>query len=85
MSMAGLPGLARALAIDAMLPNQDQRIGQQVERNRQPPSFRPQHKLVLFQLFTPLVIDGHAEFIVKSRALLKSGRNLADGTHKERY
>jgi hypothetical protein len=43
-----LPRLPRALAIDPMLPNQDERIGQQVQRNSQSATLGTHHKLLFF-------------------------------------
>ena len=39
-------GGARALAVDAVLPDHRERVGQQIERHRQPPARLPHHRLV---------------------------------------
>ena len=55
-SMAGFPRLPRALAIDAMLPDQNQSVGQHVERNRQASSRYAHHKFVLIKFLAALVV-----------------------------
>ena len=49
---------ARALAVDAVLADHRQRVGQQVERHRQPPARRPHHRLVDFERVAVLVEGG---------------------------
>jgi hypothetical protein len=38
-----------------MLPNQDQRIGEHIQRNRQPPPRRSHHELILLKLLATMM------------------------------
>ena len=59
MSSVGLPGHSRALAIHAVLSHHRERVGQQIERHRQPPLRRSHHRLVNLERVAMLVECGH--------------------------
>ena len=56
----GLARLPRALAIDAVLADQHQGVGQQIERDRQTSPLPPHLEFVLFEGVLAVVEDGHA-------------------------
>jgi hypothetical protein len=62
----GLPG---ALAINAMLANKDQGVGQNVEGNRQASTRDPHHEFVLFQFVVAIVVNAQ-EPLQKEKAAL---------------
>ena len=55
----GLARLACALAIHAVLADQHQGIGQQIERDGKPPAGNTHHELVFFELFATLFVYAH--------------------------
>src|SRR6266849_2239671 len=59
-----LAGSAGALAIDAVLAHQHQRIGEHVERNGKLASWLPHHELVLLQFFAALFEYAHIYALV---------------------
>src|SRR3989442_1494254 len=59
-----LAGSACALAIDAVLPYQHQRIGEHVERNGKLAARLAHHELVLLQLFAALFEYAHIYALV---------------------
>ena len=60
MSIFGLPGKSLAAAVDAVLADQRERIGQQIERDGEPAARRPHHRLVVFERVAVLVEDRHS-------------------------
>ena len=59
ISMAGLPRLPRALAVNSVLAHQDHGVGQKIESDRKPPPFHAHAKFILFQVPAAVFIDGH--------------------------
>ena len=51
--------MARALAIHAVLADEHQSIGQQIERDGEPPAGNTHHELVFFELFATLFVYAH--------------------------
>ena len=60
-------GVAAGGAIDAMLPHQNQRIGQQIQRHCQPAPLQTHHELVPLQLGPLLVKNTHASSLPELR------------------
>jgi hypothetical protein len=55
-----LAGIAIAPAIDAMLPHEDERVGEHVHGDREASSRDAHHELVLFELVVLFIEDGHS-------------------------
>src|ERR1022692_830493 len=54
-----LAGRAGALAVDAVLSHEHQRVGEDIERDGEPAARHPHHELMLFQFFAALFVDTH--------------------------
>ena len=70
----GLAGLARALAVDAVLAHQHQRVGQHVERDRELAARLAHHEFVLFEFVAALVVNAHDSHCVTSDPVLLQKR-----------
>ena len=55
-----LAGLARTLAINPVLAHQNQRIGEEIQCDREAAAFHSHHEFVFIQLFAALVVHRHA-------------------------
>src|SRR5579863_377918 len=69
-------GLAGALAIDAMLSHQHQRVGQKIERNGQPPALEAHPEFVFFEGIFAVVIDRHVPSVCNVTALMTYQREF---------
>ena len=55
MSIFGLPGKAIAAAVDAVLADQRERVGEQIHRDGEPAARGAHHRLVVFERVAVLV------------------------------
>ena len=58
MSIFGFPETFAA-AVDAVLADQRERVGEQIERDGEPPARRAHHRFVVLERVVVLVEDGH--------------------------
>jgi hypothetical protein len=60
-----LTGLARTLAIDAMLSDQDQCIGENVKRYGETSARDTHHELVFFEFFATVFVNAHRAILAR--------------------
>ena len=67
-------------AVNPVLPNQDERVGQHIERDGQSPARRAHHEFIFFQLIAAIVKDRHASLPLLRRGIhfnrVVGGRSL---------
>ena len=77
MSILRLAGKALAAAVDAVLADQRQRVGEQIERDRQPAARAAHHRFVVLERVAVLVEDRHSRLTSSAASTAAARRGSA--------
>ena len=79
----GLAGVARGGAVDAVLADEDERVGEQVEGDGEASAFGAHHELVAFELRAFFIKDVHRFRVLDAAGGARDGKFSRGGWARE--